>query len=61
MAFWAMIGILVVLIVLRWWVGAADRRRRARLRVLEGDDGTWWDGRTDVYRYDRHSWGGWWP
>jgi hypothetical protein len=59
--FWVMIGLLTALILARYAVSARDRRRRARLRRLAGEDAAWWDGRTDVYRYDRHHWGGWWP
>jgi hypothetical protein len=64
--FWIMMGSLAVLITARYAPAIPDRRRARRLRALEGralegEDATWWDGRTDVYRYDRHGWGGWWP
>lgn len=55
------LGVVVALIALRYALGAADRRRLATLRRLEGDDAAWWDGRSDVWRYDKHRWGGWWP
>ena len=45
-----------VLILLRSAVGFRERRRRRELQALD-PDGQWWDGRADVWRYDRHHWG----
>jgi hypothetical protein len=57
-----LLGLVTALILLRYSLGATERRRHRRLRVLEGPDAVWWDGRTDVWRYDRHHWGwGWRP
>ena len=50
-------GLMVALIAARYALGAGDRRRLRALRAAEGGDGMWWDGRTDVWRYDRHHWG----
>lgn len=54
------LAVVVALIMARYAMGTRDRRRVANLRRLEGDEGLWWDGRTDVWRYDKHNWGGWW-
>ena len=52
-------GLVAALIMLQYALGAAERRR---LRALDGADPVWWDGRTDVWRYDRHHRGwGWRP
>ena len=57
-----LVAVVTALIMARYSLGAGDRRRHGRLRELEGPDSAWWDGRTDVWRYDRHHWGwGWRP
>jgi len=62
MGFFVVFGLMTALIAVRYALGAGARRRRRRLSALEGADAVWWDGRTDVWRYDRHHWGwGWRP
>lgn len=62
MGFWIMMALLAALIMARYALGIAQRRRIRRLEALEGPGSAWWDGRADVWRYDRHHWGwGWRP
>ena len=62
MGIWILVGMTTALTTARYALGAGDRRRHRRLRELEGPDSARWDGRTDVWRYDRHHWGwGWRP
>jgi hypothetical protein len=62
MIFWILVAVPAGLIMTRYALGAAARRRHRALRALEGPEAGWWDGRSDVWRYDRHHWGwGWRP
>ena len=56
-----LVATMALLIAARYVLSLPQRRRRRELAAL-GEDEMRWDGRTDVWRYDRHHWGwGWRP